>query len=700
MSNPPQPPQGGSHAAGGSANGVPPSQPSAPEQSWGQYPSAAPAPQGQHPSAAPAPEGHAAQAQPPHPAHPGQPAQQQAQPGQPMQGGQQLAPQGQQAQPQAGQQFHGQQHSEPTAEQMKAHLSGQMERFGISNPLPAILAALATYGAGLVAAIITLVSLVIAGAIGASGSSSTTDISEGITGMDADGVGAIIGLPFHFVAMACFAALNLVHDGEEVFAIRFVPILVFLTILVFGFFAGRFIQKRSHEPSLLHIAVSSLIAGFPIAVIGTLMPFIFAIRESDARLDAAGPGGFFGLWFVFSLVLAVGQFSGAQRPRWWAAVRELFAGFRLAFVHALILAVVMVVGFFLYGLFQGVGFTDLLSMVFVLPLLGGAFGGLGVAIASLAGITVSYSGYGASGADVLTLFSTPWYVILLVLLLDVVLLVAMAVLWSRGRRVVPGNMLSIVTSWLALPTAYFLAGIALTAISTLNGGTSLLDGGFGSLGGSLGAPLWAPFLFAIWGFVVELLARFGGPFITPFIPEALTSWIRRSRLSGSHYAPREDALVDSQPLAALQLGMPAAGAGAGAAAGGAGQSAGNGQPAQPVHPGQPMQSAPQQSAPYPPQQSAPHAPQQSAPHAPQQSAQQAPFDQNAYPQSAPQAPGQTGEQQYGSAQPGQPNSAPPAPGYPNSAPQAPGYPNSAPPAPGSTGEQPQQWRPTQDGQQN
>lgn len=538
MSHPPQPPQSG------------PVNPN-PAQQDPVYPGQQPVYPGQQP-VYPGQQPQQSQQPPQYPQQPQHPAGQQSaehtgpQPSQPA--GQQSAEHtGQGPAEHTGPQTQ----QQPNAAEMAAQFSARASALGLGNPLPAVAASMAGYITAVVASAITLVSLLIAAMIGAEPSGASSG-SFSISSIDPSDLGAgwvLLTLPFHLAAMG---GLGVFSGGEEnvaQFSLLLVPLLPFLGLVLGSFAGGRIIQRLSSRPSLLHIWLSSLLGGFLVAILGTAIPFIFALREDGARVDASGVATFFGLWFIVSLCVTVGQGSGAQRPRWWAAVSELFVAYKAALLHGVILAVLGLVALVLSGLIAGeLEIKQIAAGLFLLPLFGSLAGGLVISMLSLSGISVKGGAGSIVGSGTVTLADAPWYVILLSLAVGIVALLLVSLLWSRGRFTVPGNAASIVTSWVALPVAYFVSALGLMFVGRIVFDFSVQSVFIGDVGFSAGIPAWFPLLAFFWGLVVELIARFAVPFVLPFLPPVLTDWFRANLLTRS-FAPAPDgALEATRPL--------------------------------------------------------------------------------------------------------------------------------------------------------
>ncbi|MGO3479661.1 MAG: hypothetical protein ACTIOA_15980, partial [Brachybacterium tyrofermentans] len=130
------------------------------------------------------------------------------------------------------------------------------------------------------------------------------------------------------------------------------------------------------------------------------------------------------------------------------------------------------------------------------------------------------------GNDFLWFFDLPWYLWIPLVLIALLMPVVVALLWNRDREIETGNILALVVSWVALPLAYFGCSAVLLALvwTTMQAEMGMV----GELGISVGLAPWTPVVAFFIGLLVEVLARFGAPFVDRFVPGMLVNWFRRS----------------------------------------------------------------------------------------------------------------------------------------------------------------------------
>ncbi|MDN5820657.1 MAG: hypothetical protein L0H39_04125, partial [Brachybacterium sp.] len=112
--------------------------------------------------------------------------------------------------------------------------------------------------------------------------------------------------------------------------------------------------------------------------------------------------------------------------------------------------------------------------------------------------------------------------VLIALLMPVVV----SLLWHRDREIETGNILALIASWVALPFAYFGGSIILLALVWTSLRADLGMGG--DIVVNVGLAPWIPLVAFFIGLLVEVLARFGAPFVDRLVPGVLVNWFRRS----------------------------------------------------------------------------------------------------------------------------------------------------------------------------
>jgi hypothetical protein len=431
-----------------------------------------------------------------------------------------------------------------TPEELKAKFSN----LGLVNPLPALAVGGASWIGALLLALFGCIMTALAVAITGSANPVETAVDEVDLGSgdELSGIATLFRLPAQIVAMAAFGSLGVTvgMDGETIrMGLRTVPALVTAVIVLIGFFGARLVSKRERA-GWLGLASSSLLAGFVVALLALIGALIFALPiplgyGTTARIHAAGPDSFFGMWLLVTLSIALGMISTRPRPSWWPLVTDVFAGAKLAVVHALLLSL-------LFGLALAVlstigalidGETPPIILVLgLLPLLGGQILAYltGLPLLSAATVKVSAPEFAGlfldstSGTERASIFSLPWYVWILGLLIGILVTALVSLLWSHDRRIVPNNAIALIVSVLALPFTYFGGGLVLMILSRASA-TMRYDGSFGNqtADASVGLAFWTPLLAFLLGGVIEVLARFVAPFVLPVLPKGLFAWFRK-----------------------------------------------------------------------------------------------------------------------------------------------------------------------------
>ncbi|MGP9538159.1 hypothetical protein ACT3SP_09105 [Brachybacterium sp. AOP43-C2-M15] len=467
-----------------------------------------------------------------------------------------------------------------TPEELRAKLGG----LGLINPLPSLAVGGIAYAGAFLVAVLGMILAAVAVALSGIGN----PVEAGLDSVDLSpseqlsGVATALRAPFQLVAMAAFGGLGfgVSYEGVTLRAVvRVLPGVITLAMVLLSFFGGRFVQKRQ-PAGHLGIWASSLLAGFGVAVFTVLAALILAqpIPIEDGitlRLHAAGFDSFFGALVLVTAALALGRISVRARPAWWPLIADLAAGLKLALSHALLLTVLGLVAATVITTVQALidgRMPPMLAVLLLLPLAGGhvlaVFTGLPMLSAASASVqSPEIMGFllgDLSGTMRASIFSMPWYVWLIGLLLGLVTLMASSLLWQHQRRVVPDNVIALAVSWAALPIAYFVGGVVLVILAhssaTFQVSGSFFDGSQ-RMSASAGLAAWTPFLALLAGVLVEVLSRVVAPLIAPFLPGVMLNWFRR------RVAP---AVVTAGAGSAGEIGVAAGAegaAGAGRAAG-------------------------------------------------------------------------------------------------------------------------------------
>lgn len=424
-----------------------------------------------------------------------------------------------------------------------AAIRARAAALGISNPLPALAIAGIAWIGGLVAAVAVLGMLVLSGLI-ASEASTVSSATGGSSG-DLSGIGILLAIPFQILALAGLGSfgghVQLPFLGDFSASVRFIPFPVTLALVLIPFFGARLVARRRRRARALGVAVESMLAGAVVALLVTLGALAIAVRipldgSLSARLHAAGPDSLLGTWLMVGVAYALGQLTGEGLPSRTGRLNDLFSGARLAALHATVVSVLAFVGVWLYVVITAIrGGDDLTSAIFSTPLV--ALASLGQLVAGACGLgmlgaisareslgSVGLGGSGLGSVEHISVFSAPWWVWLLSLLLGAILLLLAASAWGAGRTIVPGDIVAKVVSWAALPAVYFVGAVLLTVLGHVSG--SAWAPGEGSAGASVGLAPWVPLLAALWGATVEGLSRLLSPLVRPYIPGVVVRLVR------------------------------------------------------------------------------------------------------------------------------------------------------------------------------
>ena len=466
-----------------------------------------------------------------------------------------------------------------------AALGAKATSLGISNPLPALAVAGATWVGGLLVSALLLVLIAIVGATGSG--QETVSSATGGASQDLSGIGVLFALPFQLLALAGLGSLGghaqipLIGDASA--SIRFIPLLAALALALLPFLGARLVVRRRGAARALGIAVEALLAGFVTALLVTLGALIIAVSIPledglSIRLHAAGPDSFFGTWLIVGVAYALGQITAGRGPARGGRFTDVLAGARLALLHAAAFSAVAFLGVWITAIVQAIRNGDGIAGAIIgtpvallvalgqfvagacgLGMLGsvGASGGLG---------SFGLGGTGMGATQYASIFSAPWWVWLLTLLLGLVLLALTAAVWGSGRTIIPGDATAMVVSWAALPLVYFLGTILLAIIGHVGGSLSVPDQG--SLGFSLGLAPWVPFLALLVGAAVEGLSRLLSPLVGGMVPAFAERLVRGRHGQASPVSGAPDVL---SPTGAAPWAAGAAPAAAPAAAGSAAQ---------------------------------------------------------------------------------------------------------------------------------
>ena len=433
-----------------------------------------------------------------------------------------------------------------------AQAGATLQRFGIGNPLPTFVVGALAYVVALGAALLVIVSAVIAALAADTGglAGGTPDPIGGSTSPSGGGDGwraivGLVGIPFQLVSLASFGSydieLSLGFLGDATMTWRGLPLLITVAMAATAFFAARLVQRRWSSNGALGALLWSGISGLAVAIFAVIATraTAFAIEDDSLgmalSMHSAGFDMFFGTWALITLPLFLGHVAGSEKPAWWSLVADLAAAPRLALVHALTFAIpvgaLIVVGGAIAMLIEGEG-RSVLPLLLSLPIWGltglallPGLGMLAVPVHMNARGDVEDLGIERAN-EFLWFFDLPWYGWIPMVLIALVMPVLVALVWNRDREIVRGNILSQVTSWAALPLAYF--GCSVVVLALVWTSVQAQMGMVGDIAVNVGLALWMPLVAFFVGVLVEVLARFGAPFVDRFVPGVLVNWFRRS----------------------------------------------------------------------------------------------------------------------------------------------------------------------------
>ncbi|WP_246821630.1 hypothetical protein, partial [Brachybacterium sp. HMSC06H03] len=435
-----------------------------------------------------------------------------------------------------------------------AQATATLRKVGIGTPVPTLVTGALAYLVALLAALVVIVSAVLAVLTADTGAS--TDPTGGAAAPATDDAGfagiiGLLGIPFQLVALASFgsydAELQMGFLGSLSLSWRGLPLLITAAMTVFAFLAARTAQRRWSSNGPLGALLWSGLSGLGVALVALLVTRLTAVSIEDPAnglslsMHAAGADMFFGTWTLITLPLLLGHLAGMRKPDWWPLVADLAAAPRLVLVHALAFAVPVGLLALAAGtiaqIVDGEG-RSVLGALLALPLWGptalALLPGLGMLVVPVRASTrgdVGDLGLGRgitpqSGTQSLWFVDLPWYVWLPMVLIALLVPLLIALLWHRDREIPAGNVLAQFTSWAALPLAYTFCALVLLALVHVRMDAEM--GFLGAMGVSMSLAAWMPVVAFFLGLAVEVIARFGAPFVDRFVPGPLVNWFRRS----------------------------------------------------------------------------------------------------------------------------------------------------------------------------
>ena len=386
-----------------------------------------------------------------------------------------------------------------------------------------VAAVVAAVGGWVAAYIVAAISLFLTVAVAAAGSGPvSTGSSSGLGTGGSDlgsagapdvqsllsGVSVLLGSPAQLVALADLGRLHgsgsILLLGSGSGSVGVVPVLVLAAQVVLAVVLTR--RIRSRVLALPQLVVTAVVAGLVTTAVTTLAGLVLAIRfpaVSGVQIDpvhAVGIGSVLGSFVIGTLAvllarpsLLVGRSTSVARAL--GALRV--AAWQLGGLLVLLALVLVVVALVVQP-----------SWGAALPLL---LGNTAVALTALGFLGgVGTSGLGAAGSDASVFAGAggwTWLVVLLVVVSSFAAGLALAV--RRNDRV------RTTLDWVATPVVWFVAGLVLFVLGT--GVVSYQVSGSSAVGGSgsVGVTPWTPVVFALWGGVIEVVARYVAPVLLP-----------------------------------------------------------------------------------------------------------------------------------------------------------------------------------------
>ncbi|AXK45893.1 hypothetical protein [Brachybacterium saurashtrense] len=430
-----------------------------------------------------------------------------------------------------------------------ARAGATLGRLGIGNPLPTLVVGALAYVVALGAALVVIVSALLAvfaaGTGDVTGGADPTGGAAPSDGLGWRGVLGLLGIPAQLVSLASFGSYEMEVDlgflGSMQMSARSMPLLITAAMVLTAFLGARLAQRRWGSSRVLGAVLWSGLSGFGAALFAVIVTRLtaFSLEEESMGLSlsmhSAGADMFFGTWALIGIPLLLGHLAGMEKPSWWPLVADLAAAPRLALVHALTYALpagaLLLLGGAIGMLLEGNG-REVLALLLALPIWGltalGMLAGMGMLVTP---VHVNAQGrveeFGVERMDEFFWFiDLPWYAWLPMVLLSLLVPLLVALLWHRDREIERGNVLAQVVSWAALPVAYFVGALVLLAL--VWSGMRAVVPMTGSLVLNAGLAAWTPLVAFFLGLWVEVLARFGAPFVDRFVPGLLVNWFRRS----------------------------------------------------------------------------------------------------------------------------------------------------------------------------
>jgi hypothetical protein len=414
--------------------------------------------------------------------------------------------------------------------------------------LAAVLAAVGGWVAAYVVAGLSLLITVGLLASGGSGSvapstGSGTDLGAG-SAPDVEsllsGVSVLLGAPAQLVALADLGRLHLSGSigflGSGSGSLAVVPALVLAAQVVLAVVLTRRIRTRGLGRT--QVLVTAVVSGLVTTVLTNVAAALFAIRfpsVSGAVIEpvhAVGVGSILGAFVIGALAALLARPSVLAGGNVFAA--RLLGTLRVAASQLTVLVVLVALVVLVVAVIAQPSYGSALPLLLGNVAVGltalGFFGGVGT------------SGFG-SASDTASVFSGAggwtWLVVLFVVVTSVVAGLALAV--RRNDRI------RTTLDWVVTPLVWFALGLLFFVLGTGVASYQVSSTSSVDASGSIGVAPWTPIVFALWGGVIEVVARHLAPVLLPRLGGAAV--LRTSRLVGADPRPVVPQAFPAGPVA-------------------------------------------------------------------------------------------------------------------------------------------------------
>ncbi|WP_418515498.1 hypothetical protein ACNUCX_11835 [Curtobacterium flaccumfaciens pv. flaccumfaciens] len=414
--------------------------------------------------------------------------------------------------------------------------------------LAAVLAAVGGWVAAYVVAGLSLLITVGLLASGGSGSAapstgSGTDLGAG-SAPDVEsllsGVSVLLGAPAQLVALADLGRLHLSGSigflGSGSGSLAVVPALVLTAQVVLAVVLTRRIRTRGLGRT--QVLVTAVVSGLVTTVLTNVAAALFAIRfpsVSGAVIEpvhAVGVGSILGAFVIGALAALLARPSVLAGGNVFAA--RLLGTLRVAASQLTVLVVLVALVVLVVAVIAQPSFGSALPLLLGNVAVGltalGFFGGVGTSGFGSASDTASVFG-GAGGWT--------WLVVLFVVVTSVAAGLALAV--RRNDRI------RTTLDWVVTPLVWFALGLLFFVLGTGVASYQVSSTSSVDASGSIGVAPWTPIVFALWGGVIEVVARYLAPVLLPRLGGAAV--LRTSRLVGADPRPVVPQAFPAGPVA-------------------------------------------------------------------------------------------------------------------------------------------------------